>query len=67
MWIPLMSKDPVSAERNLLEQILVRSGRASEVFEHHQVYLIDRHLTTGILTYQKIMDARYAQLRSVEE
>lgn len=68
MWVPLLSKDPISAERHILEQLLIRGGRAnSDVFEHHEVYLIKKHPTTLELTYEKIMDARYAQLRSAED
>ena len=32
----------------------------------HEIYLIDRD-ESGKFSYNKIMDARYAQLRSVEE
>ena len=33
---------------------------------HHEVYVIDRDMETHRLSFKKIMDARYAQLRSVE-
>ena len=64
MWIPLLSKES-SSEINLLEQLL--RGRGRDGFVHHEVYLIDRHPETKELSYKKIMDARYAQLRSVDE
>ena len=66
MWIPLVSKDPISNERQLLEQILIRGGRGGDGFEHHSVFIVDKDLT-GSLVYKKIMDARYAKLGSVEE
>jgi len=34
MWIPLLSKDPISPERNLLQQIINR-GAGRDAFEHH--------------------------------
>lgn len=67
MWIPLLSKDPISPERQILEQIFINSGRAGNTFEHHQVYLVEKDKNTHKLTYTKIMDARYAQLKSVDE
>ena len=67
MWIPLASKDERSAEMNRLESILRRNGSRAGVFAHHEVYVIDRDKISLELTYTKIMDARYAQLRSVEE
>ena len=51
MWVPLASRE-------------VNSLLPSSV--QHEIYLIDRSYT-GEISYKKLMDARYAHLRSVEE
>lgn len=46
----------------------MRLGGLANMLTHHEVYVISRHQTEhGVYTYRKIMDARYAELRSVEE
>ena len=65
MWVPLMSKE--SEELDSIMRNRQRSMSSSSIFTVHEIYLVDKDLTTGELKYQKLMDCRYAQLRSVEE
>jgi hypothetical protein len=74
MWIPLTSKDEhgrATQDREYQDiQSILRGGEARQLleqFSQHQIYVIDRDFETHELTYSKIMDARYAPLRSVEE
>ena len=43
----------------------MRLGGLANMLTHHEIYVITRH-ENGFF-YKKIMDARYAGLRSVEE
>ena len=54
MWVPLTCKDSSSAAFHLGAQV-------------HEIYVIDRDPISSELKYKKIMDARYALLRSVNE
>jgi hypothetical protein len=74
MWIPLTSKDDhgrAAQDREYQDiQSILRGGEARQLLEQftqHQIYVIDRDFETHEFTYSKIMDARYAPLRSVEE
>ena len=74
MRIPLQSKDDhgrASQDREFQDiQSILRGGETRQLldqFTQHQIYVIDRDFETHELKYSKIMDARYAPLRSVEE
>lgn len=72
MWVPLSS---TSEPQNNLGGLL--NLRMQALFTHHEIYLISRKAGPDVnpdaepddsqYTYKKLMDCRYAPLRSVEE
>ena len=73
MWVPLTSKSQHVAQ-NQLEAVL--NMRMPALFTHHEIYLISRKdgsatasqkVEDSEYAYKKLMDCRYAPLRSVEE
>ena len=72
MWVPLSS---TSEPQNNLGGLL--NLRMQALFTHHEIYLISRkplpdgaspdEVDDSHFTYKKLMDCRYAPLRSVQD
>lgn len=67
MWVPLTSTSTLNRNREQY-RLLMRMGSLASILTHHEVYVITRcKQDHSQFFYRKIMDARYAGLRSVSE
>lgn len=70
MWVPLTSTSSIQSSAEYAS-LFRRLGGLANMLTHHEVYVIRRKTdAAGVkdqFVYRKIMDARYASLRSVEE
>ena len=69
MWVPLSSNQSINQNAEYAS-LFRRLGGLANMLTHHEIYVISRKQDSAAknqFSYRKIMDARYASLRSVEE